>query len=80
MCDVQTLAEAATEAMRGVFAAPPLQRNAHLSDRHGADIWLKREDFDCARGQGPRDIETGLGKDRLRHGHGFGLLRIRLIA
>lgn len=35
--------------MRSVFPATPLQRNAHLSDRFGADIWLKREDLSPVR-------------------------------
>ena len=35
--------------MRAVFDATPLQRNAHLSDRFGADIWLKREDLTPVR-------------------------------
>ena len=38
-------ADAAANAMRGVFEATPLMRNAHLSERFGADIWLKREDL-----------------------------------
>ncbi len=42
-------ARSATSAMREVFAATPLQRNAHLSDRFGADIWLKREDLSSVR-------------------------------
>lgn len=42
-------AQAATAAMREVFAATPLQRNAHLSDRFGAEIWLKREDLSPVR-------------------------------
>ncbi len=35
--------------MRAVFPATPLQRNAHLSERFGADIWLKREDLSPVR-------------------------------
>ncbi len=42
-------ARAAEQAMRSVFPATPLQRNAHLSDRYGADIWLKREDLSPVR-------------------------------
>ena len=49
MSDFPTRARAATEAMRDVFPATPLQRNAHLSDRYGADIWLKREDLSPVR-------------------------------
>lgn len=39
----------ATEAMRGLFSATPLQLNEHLSARYGADIWLKREDLTPVR-------------------------------
>lgn len=35
--------------MRALFPATPLQRNDHLSERHGADIWLKREDLSPVR-------------------------------
>ncbi len=42
-------ARAAEKAMRSVFPATPLQRNAHLSDRYSADIWLKREDLSPVR-------------------------------
>ncbi len=35
--------------MREVFPATPLQRNAHLSERFNADIWLKREDLSPVR-------------------------------
>jgi threonine dehydratase len=47
--DVVAAAEAATAAMRAVFPATPLQRNAYLSDRFGADVWLKREDLTPVR-------------------------------
>lgn len=42
-------AQRATEHMRAVFPATPLQRNDHLSQRYGADIWLKREDLSPVR-------------------------------
>ncbi len=35
--------------MRDLFEPTPLQRNAHLSARFGADIWLKREDLSPVR-------------------------------
>lgn len=35
--------------MRAVFPPTPLLRNDHLSDRFGADIWLKREDLSPVR-------------------------------
>ncbi|MEM1073663.1 MAG: threonine ammonia-lyase IlvA [Pseudomonadota bacterium] len=41
--------EAATAAMRHVFAATPLLRNDHLSAQYDADIWLKREDLSPVR-------------------------------
>ncbi len=49
MKDFQDKARAATAAMRDVFPATPLLRNAHLSERFGADIWLKREDLSPVR-------------------------------
>ncbi|AXI44636.1 threonine dehydratase [Sulfitobacter sp. SK012] len=49
MTDFQLKAKAATQAMRDVFGATPLQRNDHLSDRFEADIWLKREDLSPVR-------------------------------
>ncbi len=49
MTDFMPRARAAEQAMRSVFPATPLQRNAHLSDRYGADIWLKREDLSPVR-------------------------------
>lgn len=49
MSDFQTHARAATEAMRSVFPATPLQLNQHLSDQYDAEIWLKREDLSPVR-------------------------------
>jgi len=40
---------AATARMRALFPPTPLLQNAHLSDRFGADIWLKREDLSPVR-------------------------------
>ncbi|WP_299780024.1 threonine ammonia-lyase IlvA [uncultured Roseobacter sp.] len=42
-------ARAAEREMRAVFPPTPLLRNDHLSDRYGADIWLKREDLSPVR-------------------------------
>ncbi len=42
-------ARAAAEALRAVMPPTPLQRNAHLSARFGAEIWLKREDLSPVR-------------------------------
>jgi threonine dehydratase len=41
--------EAALEVMRSLFPETPLQYNQHLSNRYGADIWLKREDLTPVR-------------------------------
>ncbi|WP_299840625.1 threonine ammonia-lyase IlvA [uncultured Jannaschia sp.] len=49
MTDFAQAAEAATAAMRDVFPETPLSRNDWLSDRFGADIWLKREDLSPVR-------------------------------
>jgi threonine dehydratase len=49
MSDFHNRARAAEAEMRSVFPATPLQRNVHLSDRFGADIWLKREDLSPVR-------------------------------
>jgi len=42
-------AREATRAMRKVFPPTPLLRNEHLSQRFGAEIWLKREDLSPVR-------------------------------
>ncbi len=47
--DFHTRARAAERAMRQVFPETPLQRNVHLSERFGCDIWLKREDLSPVR-------------------------------
>lgn len=49
MTDFMTRARAAEAAMRTVFAPTPMQRNALLSERFDADIWLKREDLSPVR-------------------------------
>lgn len=49
MTDFTSDARAAERAMREVFDRTPMQRNAHLSERFGADIWLKREDLSPVR-------------------------------
>jgi len=49
MSDFHDKARAAEAAMRDVFALTPLLRNVHLSERFGADIWLKREDLGPVR-------------------------------
>lgn len=47
--DFRAAARGAAAAMREVFEPTPLLRNAHLSDRYGADIWFKREDLSPVR-------------------------------
>lgn len=49
LTDFQDQARAAESVMRAVFPVTPLQRNAHLSERFKADIWLKREDLGPVR-------------------------------
>ena len=49
MNDFADNARATTRALRDLFAPTPLQRNAHLSERFGADICLKREDLSPVR-------------------------------
>ena len=49
MTDLAAGARAATEAMRALFPPTPLSRNDYLSDRFGADVWLKREDLTPVR-------------------------------
>jgi len=45
----RTDVDTALEVMRGLFPQTPLQFNQHLSNRFGADIWLKREDLTPVR-------------------------------
>ncbi|KIN74412.1 threonine ammonia-lyase IlvA [Sulfitobacter guttiformis] len=47
--DFQMGAITATRAMRAVFPATPLMKNEHLSERYGAEIYLKREDLSPVR-------------------------------
>lgn len=60
--DFAQAARAATEEMRQVFPATPLQRNAFLSDRYGAEIWLKREDLSPVRSYKIRGAYNALRK------------------
>lgn len=41
--------EAAARRLEGIATRTPLQRNPRLSDRTGAEIWLKREDLQVGR-------------------------------
>ena len=64
MSDFQENARAATALMRDLFPVTPLQRNAHLSDLYGADIWLKREDLSPVRSYKIRGAFNAMRKVR----------------
>ncbi|MEP5153141.1 threonine ammonia-lyase IlvA [Planktotalea sp.] len=49
MTSFQDRAILAEHAIRSVLPPTPLQRNVHLSETFGADIWLKREDLSPVR-------------------------------
>ena len=57
-------ARAAEAAMRDVFPATPLLRNDLLSERYGADIWLKREDLSPVRSYKLRGAFNAMRKAR----------------
>jgi threonine dehydratase len=57
-------ARAATDRLRAVFPPTPLNRNDHLSERYGADIWLKREDASPVRSYKIRGAMNAMGKVR----------------
>jgi threonine dehydratase len=67
MSDFATLARAATAAIRGLFPETPLQRNDFLSDRYGAEIWLKREDLSPVRSYKLRGAFNAMRKVRALH-------------
>ena len=52
----------ATRALRTLFEPTPLQRNDFLSNRYGADIWLKREDLSPVRSYKLRGAFTAMRK------------------
>jgi threonine dehydratase len=60
-------ARAATEALRELFDPTPLQLNDHLSERYGAEIYLKREDLTPVRSYKLRGAFTAMRK-ALAHG------------
>ncbi|CAM4017359.1 threonine ammonia-lyase IlvA [Palleronia rufa] len=49
MSDFADTALAVTARLRSLFPATPLQKNAYLSQKYGAEIWLKREDLSPVR-------------------------------
>lgn len=61
-------ADAATAAMRSVFPKTPLMRNALLSARYDADIWLKREDLSPVRSYKLRGAFNAMRKVIPAHG------------
>ncbi len=60
--DFSKTARAATAALRSLFDPTPLVRNDFLSDRFGADIWLKREDLSPVRSYKIRGAFTAMRK------------------
>ena len=62
MTDFSNQAAEATERMRQLFPATPLQRNVHLSNVYEADIWLKREDLSPVRSYKLRGAFNAMGK------------------
>lgn len=66
--DFQMGAIAATRAMRGVFPATPLLKNEHLSERFGAEIYLKREDLSPVRSYKLRGAFNAMRKLIPEHG------------
>ncbi len=57
-------ARATTAALRDLFPATPLQKNAYLSERYGAEIWLKREDLSPVRSYKLRGAFNAMRKVR----------------
>jgi threonine dehydratase len=64
MSDFADHARAATRALRDLFPPTPLQRNLHLSERFGAEIWLKREDLSPVRSYKLRGAFNAMRKIR----------------
>lgn len=62
MTEFSKRAERATQAIRELFEATPLQRNDHLSKIFEADIWLKREDIAPVRSYKLRGAFTAMKK------------------
>jgi threonine dehydratase len=66
---MQSFADAVREtsdALRSLFPATPLQRNAHLSEKFQAEIWLKREDLTPVRSYKLRGAFNAMRKVRAR--------------
>ncbi|MGB0903025.1 threonine ammonia-lyase IlvA [Halocynthiibacter sp.] len=58
----QDNAKTACENMRALFKRTPLHRNDHLSDKFGAEIWLKREDMSPVRSYKIRGAFNAISK------------------
>ncbi|WP_107495667.1 threonine ammonia-lyase IlvA [Thalassobius sp. I31.1] len=58
----QNDARTACENMRELFKRTPLHRNDHLSEKFGADIWLKREDTTPVRSYKIRGAFNAISK------------------
>ena len=69
MTDFTHAAQTATAALRVLFEPTPLQRNAYLSARFDADIWLKREDLSPVRSYKIRGAFTAMRKRAETQGH-----------
>ncbi len=64
MSDFVQSARQTCAALRDLFDATPLQRNEHLSNRYGAEIWLKREDLTPVRSYKLRGAFNAMRKVR----------------
>ena len=64
MADFETDARSATRTMRDLFDPTPLQRNDYLSNRYGAEIYLKREDLSPVRSYKIRGAFNAMRKQR----------------
>lgn len=64
MTDFSDAVRAATFALRDLFDPTPLLRNDFLSQKHGADIWLKREDLTPVRSYKLRGAFNAMRKIR----------------
>jgi threonine dehydratase len=67
MTEFPEAAREATRALRDLFPETPLQRNDHLSDRFGAEIWLKREDLSPVRSYKLRGAFTAMRRQLDAH-------------
>ncbi|SUZ31729.1 L-threonine dehydratase biosynthetic IlvA [Roseibaca ekhonensis] len=73
MSDFAARARAAAAPMRALFPPTPLLRNDYLSQKFGADIWLKREDLSPVRSYKIRGAFNAMRKqlDRAPEGRDF---------